>query len=146
MTHQKHSTAILSSCHSEEILSQFLTFWRSSSPLPFSNTHTPTEVLLAGKGISVGLKTHCSLPGMDWAAACFTSPTLAKTLGKELCNTTKKQLNFNSWESWPEKGWGFAKLWPERSTKEWCTGWMNCGWAAMWLACSTGLAVWITFT
>lgn len=23
---------------------------------------------------------------------------------------------------------------------------MNCGWAAMWLACSMGLAVWMTFT
>lgn len=28
----------------------------------------------------------------------------------------------------------------------WCTGWTNWGCAAMWLACSTGLAVWITFT
>lgn len=30
--------------------------------------------------------------------------------------------------------------------KERCSGWTNCGCAAMWLAWSTGLAVWITFT
>lgn len=54
MTHQRNSTAILSCCHSEEILSQFLTFWRPYRLLPFSNTYTPTESSAGRKGNFTG--------------------------------------------------------------------------------------------
>lgn len=54
MTHQRNSTAILSCCHSEEILSQFLTFWRPCRLLPFSNTYTPTESSAGRRGNFTG--------------------------------------------------------------------------------------------
>lgn len=46
----------------------------------------------------------------------------------------------------PAKGWGLARLCPERSTKAWCSGCTNWGCAAMWLACSMGLAAGMTLT
>lgn len=85
--------------------------------------------------------THWFNPGGKKSLSAPRSLCISLTPEKK-----KKQQNFCDWEFLPENGWGLARLWPDRSTNVWCTGCTNCGCAAMWLACSMGLAVWITFT
>lgn len=46
----------------------------------------------------------------------------------------------------PEAWWALTKLCPDRSTEAWWTGLMKLGCTMALLACSMGLAVWITLT